>query len=80
VRIVDDGTGIAPEIRGRIFDPFFTTKPVGQGLGLGLDAVRRVLQRHRGELDVESHPGRTEFSVSLPIDPDAAEPQAGRPS
>jgi signal transduction histidine kinase len=77
VRIVDDGPGIAPEIRGRIFDPFFTTKPVGQGLGLGLDAVRRVVQRHRGELDVESRPGRTEFSVSLPTDPDSAEPRAG---
>jgi len=77
VRIVDDGSGIAPEIRGRIFDSFFTTKPVGQGLGLGLDAVRRVIQRHRGELDVESRPGRTEFSVSLPIDPDSAEPQTG---
>ena len=74
VRIVDDGPGIPPEIRGRIFEPFFTTKPVGQGLGLGLDAVRRVVQRHRGELDVESRPGRTEFSVSLPIDPDPANP------
>ena len=70
VRIVDDGPGIPPEIRGRIFDPFFTTKPVGQGLGLGLDTVRRLLQRHRGELDVESRPGRTEFSVNLPIGPE----------
>jgi len=80
VRIVDDGPGIPPEIRGRIFDPFFTTKPVGQGLGLGLDAVRRVIQRHRGELDVESRPGRTEFCVSLPIDPDPAGTRASGPS
>ena len=80
VRIVDDGPGIPPEARGRIFDPFFTTKPVGQGLGLGLDTARRLVQRHRGELDFESRPGRTEFSVSLSICPDAADAQAAAPS
>ena len=80
VRIVDDGPGIPPEIRARIFEPFFTTKPVGEGLGLGLDTVRRLVQRHRGELDVESRPGRTEFSVSLSIGPDAAEPEPAEPS
>ena len=66
VRIVDDGPGIPPEIQGRIFDPFFTTKGVGKGTGLGLDIVRRLLQRHEGEIEVESVPGRTEFQVRLP--------------
>jgi signal transduction histidine kinase len=65
VRIIDDGPGIPPEIRGRIFDPFFTTKPVGEGSGLGLDVVRRLLQREDGEVAVDSVPGRTEFQVRL---------------
>jgi signal transduction histidine kinase len=66
VRITDDGPGIPPAIRERIFDPFFTTKAVGQGTGLGLDIVRRLVQRHEGEIDVESRPGHTEFRVRLP--------------
>jgi signal transduction histidine kinase len=67
VRIVDDGPGIPLDIRSRIFDPFFTTKGVGKGTGLGLDTVRRLLQRHDGEVSVESVPGRTEFRVRLPV-------------
>ena len=63
VRIVDNGTGIPAEIRDRIFDPFFTTKPVGQGTGLGLDIVRRLVRHNDGEIAVESQPGRTEFRV-----------------
>ncbi len=66
VRVMDNGPGIPPEIVGRIFDPFFTTKPVGKGAGLGLDIVRRLLQRHSGEVAVSSVPGRTEFQVRLP--------------
>lgn len=66
VRIVDDGPGIPAEIQPRIFDPFFTTKGVGKGTGLGLDIVRRLLQRHEGEVALESVPGRTEFQVRLP--------------
>ena len=65
VCVVDDGPGMTAEIQGRIFDPFFTTKPVGQGTGLGLDIVRRLLQRNEGEISVESRPGRTEFQVRL---------------
>jgi signal transduction histidine kinase len=67
VRVVDNGPGIPDDIRKRIFDPFFTTKAVGQGTGLGLDIVRRLVQRHNGEIEVDSRPGRTEFRVSLPV-------------
>ena len=66
VRVIDDGPGIPESIRGRIFDPFFTTKPVGQGTGLGLDLVRRLVARHHGDIDVDSRPGRTEFRITLP--------------
>jgi signal transduction histidine kinase len=66
VKVVDNGSGIAPEIRDRIFDPFFTTKPVGQGTGLGLDIVRRLIVHNQGAITVASEPGRTEFSVVLP--------------
>jgi len=67
VRIIDDGPGIAEEIRDRIFDPFFTTKPQGHGTGLGLDIVRRLVRHNDGAIDFESRPGRTEFRVRLPI-------------
>jgi signal transduction histidine kinase len=66
VRIIDNGTGIPEEIRERIFDPFFTTKPQGQGTGLGLDIVRRLVRHNDGDIAVESRPGRTEFRVALP--------------
>lgn len=67
VRIVDDGPGIPEDIARRIFDPFFTTKEVGQGTGLGLDIVNRIIRKHHATITVESRPGRTEFAVSLPI-------------
>jgi signal transduction histidine kinase len=66
VRIIDNGSGIPADVRDRIFDPLFTTKPVGQGMGLGLDIVRRLLRHNDGEISVESRPGRTEFRVALP--------------
>ena len=66
VRVIDDGPGIPAEILDHIFDPFFTTKPVGHGTGLGLDIARRLVERHEGEVSVESRPGRTEFRVTLP--------------
>jgi signal transduction histidine kinase len=66
VQIVDDGPGIPPEVRGRIFDPFFTTKDVGEGTGLGLDIVRRVVAGHGGVVSVDSKPGQTRFTVLLP--------------
>lgn len=67
VRVTDDGSGIPAEVKSRIFDPFFTTKAVGQGTGLGLDIVRRLVDRNDGAIDVESEPGRTEFRVALPL-------------
>ena len=69
VKIIDDGVGIPDDIRHRIFDPFFTTKGVGEGTGLGLDIARRIVQTHRGQIDVRSKPGRTEMIVRLPVNP-----------
>ena len=65
VRVIDDGPGVPPDIQSRIFDPFFTTKGVGEGTGLGLDIVRRLLQRHEGDVSLDSKPGHTEFQVRL---------------
>ena len=67
VRVIDNGPGIPSEIRDRVFEPFFTTKPVGQGTGLGLDIVKRLLKHNDADIDIESAPGRTEFRVTLPI-------------
>jgi len=63
--------------RERIFEPFFTTKPVGEGTGLGLDiSWRIVVNKHHGDIAVESVPGDTRFRVRLPIAPAAAPPSA----
>lgn len=67
VEIRDNGAGIPPELQTRIFEPFFTTKGVGEGTGLGLDTVARVVRRHRGNLRVESKPGDTCFQIRLPL-------------
>ena len=79
VQIIDDGPGIPPEVRGRIFDPFFTTKEVGEGTGLGLDIVRRVVAGHGGVVSVDSKPGQTRFTVLLPQGPAqrTSKPQIG---
>jgi signal transduction histidine kinase len=70
VEFGDTGPGIPPEIRERIFEPFFTTKPVGEGTGLGLDiSWRIVVNKHHGDIGVESVPGDTRFRVHLPITP-----------
>jgi signal transduction histidine kinase len=68
VEIKDNGSGIPPEIQGKIFDPFFTTKPQGQGTGLGLNISHSIIvQKHGGEISVQSKPGETCFQVKLPI-------------
>lgn len=67
VSITDTGQGIPPKIIPRIFEPFFTTKPPGEGSGLGLNIVKKIVEKHQGKIDVESRPGKTTFTVSLPI-------------
>lgn len=67
VRIIDNGPGIPTELREKIFEPFFTTKPIGEGSGLGLDIVKGIILRHQGEITVDSEPGRTCFTIRLPI-------------
>ena len=68
VEIVDDGSGIPPEIQPRMFEPFFTTKSVGSGTGLGLIISNRIVaDRHGGEIEFESRPGETRFKVRLPV-------------
>lgn len=67
VGITDSGPGIPVEIQAQIFTPFFTTKPPGEGSGLGLDIVRRIVDKHQGEITVTSKPGQTTFTVALPL-------------
>jgi signal transduction histidine kinase len=68
VEISDNGAGIPPEIQQRIFEPFFTTKPPGVGTGLGLHITYNIIvQKHRGQIKVDSKPGATTFHISLPI-------------
>lgn len=67
VEIGDNGPGIPPEVQPHIFEPFFTTKGVGEGTGLGLDTVQRIVRKHRGSIQVSSSPGDTRFQVFLPL-------------
>ena len=67
VDIQDDGPGIPPEIQKRIFEPFFTTKPPGIGTGLGLHIAYTIVHKHYGQITVSSSPGRTLFTVKLPV-------------
>jgi len=67
VEIGDNGPGISPEVEPHIFEPFFTTKGVGEGTGLGLDTVQRIVKKHRGNIQVTSKPGDTRFQVWLPL-------------
>jgi len=67
VEIGDNGPGIPPDVKPHIFEPFFTTKGVGEGTGLGLDTVQRIVKKHRGNIQVTSKPGDTRFQVWLPL-------------
>jgi signal transduction histidine kinase len=67
VEIADNGPGIPADVKPHIFEPFFTTKGVGEGTGLGLDTVQRIVKKHRGSIQVDSKPGDTRFQVWLPV-------------
>jgi signal transduction histidine kinase len=73
VAVADSGQGISDEHLSKIFDPFFTTKEVGRGTGLGLSLCYGMVRAHQGEIDVETRPGRTVFTIRLP----AVEPVGG---
>jgi signal transduction histidine kinase len=64
--VSDDGPGIPAELQSQVFQPFFTTKAAGEGVGLGLDLCRQIVQEHGGSLEFDSRPGATEFRVWLP--------------
>jgi signal transduction histidine kinase len=68
VEIGDNGPGVPAQIQSQIFDPFFTTKKVGEGTGLGLDTVARIVRKHHGRIELKSKPGETRFRVRLPLD------------
>ena len=68
VDITDTGSGIPPELQKQIFEPFFTTKQAGEGSGLGLGIVKKIILKHQGNLKLESRPGETTFTVLLPIE------------
>jgi signal transduction histidine kinase len=67
IEVGDNGPGIPSEVQPHIFEPFFTTKGVGEGTGLGLDTVQRIVKKHRGNIQVSSEPGDTRFQVWLPL-------------
>lgn len=65
--VSDEGPGIAPEVLPRIFEPFFTTRAMGDGTGLGLSVSQQIVEKHSGKLEVNSQPGHTVFTLTLPV-------------
>jgi len=78
VQVQDNGSGIPADVLPHVFEPFFTTKGVGEGTGLGLDTAMRVIKKHRGEIEVDSMPGKTVFRVSIPKSKSVVNSPAGR--
>ncbi len=77
VSVTDSGVGIPEKNRSRLFTPFFTTKPTGQGTGLGLSISYGIVQKHHGDIQVASQPGKgTTFTVLLPVDETGPEGRA----
>ena len=69
VEITDNGIGMSKDVSKRIFEPFYTTKPIGEGTGLGLDIVRKIIDKHNGKIEVESQLGKgTTFKVFIDKD------------
>ena len=67
VSIEDNGPGIPSHVKDKIFEPFFTTKPRGEGSGLGLHIIKKILEKHNAEIQLETEPGKTKFSIKIPI-------------
>ncbi len=76
VSISDTGPGLPAELKDKIFEPFFTTKPLGEGTGLGLSIVKRIVDKHNGHIQLETIPGKTTFSVILPMGDGPPQPRA----
>lgn len=70
IQIIDDGPGIPKPIRTQIFQPFVSNKPTGQGLGLAV--VAKIIKAHNGIVELSSQPGKTKFSILLPLSDEAA--------
>ena len=81
LQVRDDGVGIPPDIMQRIFEPFLTTKESGKGVGLGLAIAKGIIERHHGQIQVDSQLGRgTTFHIFLPVDPDRSTAAPAQPA
>ena len=78
VEVIDNGSGIPPEVLPKIFDPFFTTKKIGEGTGLGLSIAYKIIGEHGGRIEVSSEVGKgTRFTITLPVDVTSEENRPG---
>ena len=68
ISFADNGCGIEKDIQDKIFEPFYTTKKQGEGSGLGLDIVKKIIEKHDGKITFKSEIGKgTEFNIYLPL-------------